>query len=680
MDRLHRPARPSQVLALLLLISLSMASTAFAAAPHWVQATPFGGPMETVAASPSSPQTVYAATVVAGRFFRSLDGGATWAERPGGLGYVVTADLFVDAQDSRTVYARTSSPDKPGVQRTRNGGLTWTAAGPGPNVYGLTLDDRAPGLLYAATQRGLYRSADAGDTWTATAFAGSTVFAFAVDPRDPHTFLVAVGGSHSSDPTTFRRSTDQGATWVPATLGEAPPGLSPIVLRILFDPAHAGTAYAFLGPQTSQLGTVFRTTDDGASWTFLDSTAGIRDLLPSPDGTLFAAADFGVSRSTDRGDTWVPPLPAQLTPETAPRDILARLAFSPASPQTLFAAGTEGIWKSTNDGASWAAASQGIAALNVSSLAAAPAGPDNLLAVAGDGVFRSPDQAGTWRRVHSFFNGPQPDTIEAFDPRNPQTVYGVGFDGQADFLVESTNGGDDWRVLPVGYTCGGDSICDVQMPAFAIDPQRTGNLYLGVVAFIHFQGLSEHLLHSSDGGETWKEMTPLHNLQALSIDPRQGKTLYGLTCKGLYESENAGSNWRQMGSGLPPQSLCAPNIPGRQRLAIDPRKPQNLYVGTAGHGVFRSTDGGVTFRAFNQGLTTSDVTTILVDPATENLYAAARGKGVWRWAAASRRWTPLNDGLPVWDFAGVLALDPQDPSILYAGTVAHGVYRLDLGQ
>jgi photosystem II stability/assembly factor-like uncharacterized protein len=676
---MHRPARSSQVLALLLLTALSMASAAFAASPHWVQATPFGGPMAAVAESPSSPQTVYTATM-SGRFFRSLDSGATWAERPGGLGYVVTGDLFVAAQDSRTVYARTSSPDKSGVQRTRNGGLTWTAAGPEPNVYGLTLDDRAPGVLYAATQRGLYRSADAGDTWTVTAFAGSVVFAFAIDPRDPHTFLAAVAGSSSSDPTTLWRSTDQGATWLPATIGAAPPGLSPIVLRILFDPAHAGTAYAFLGPQSTQLGTVFRTTDDGASWTFLAATAGIRDLLPSPDGTLFAAADFGVSRSTDRGDTWVPPLPAQLTPETAPRDILARLALSAALPQTLFAAGTEGIWKSTNGGASWAAASQGIAALNVSSLAAAPAGPANLVAVAGDGVFRSPDQGGTWRRVHSIFNGPQPDRIEAFDPRNPQTIYGVGFDGQADFLVESTNGGTDWHVLPVGYACGGDSICDVQMPAFAIDSQHPENLYLGVMAFFHFQGPSEHLLHSSDGGKTWKEMTPLHNLQALATDPKQGKTLYGLTCKGLFKSENTGSNWSRLGSGLPPQSLCTPNVLGRQRLAIDPRKPQSLYVGTAGQGVFRSTDGGVTFRAFNQGFTKADVTTVLVDPVTENLYAVARGKGVWRWAAASRRWTPLNDGLPVWDFAGVLALDPQDPSILYAGTQMHGVYRLDLGQ
>jgi len=242
------------------------------------------------------------------------------------------------------------------------------------------------------------------------------------------------------------------------------------------------------------------------------------------------------------------------------------------------------------------------------------------------------------------------------------------------------NGGDDWRVLPVGYTCGGDSICDVEMPAFAIDPQESSNLFLGVTAFFHFQGFSEHLLHSSDGGGTWRELTPLHNLESLAVDPGLGQTLYGLTCKGTYKSADAGAHWRRVGSGLPPRSLCTPNVPGRRRLAIDPRKPQVLYVGTAGQGVFRSTDGGVSFQPFNQGLAAADVTAVLINPETEDLYAAVAGKGVWHWNAPQHRWTPLNDGLPVWDFTGVLALDPQHPSILYAGTQTHGAYRLNLGQ
>jgi photosystem II stability/assembly factor-like uncharacterized protein len=300
---MDRSLRPSQVFASLLLIILSLAAPA-SAAPHWVQATLFGGDMKALAQAPSSPQTLYTATV-SGRFFRNLDGGATWGERPSGLPAAVIIDLSVDPQDPRTVFARTSSTGKEAVLRTRNGGLGWTPIGPGFGpTLSLALDDDTPGVLYAAAYGGLYRSADFGDTWTVSAFAGSVVFAVAIDPHDSNTFLAAVAGSPSSNPTTFWRSTDHGTTWAAATVGETPPGLSPVVQRIVFDPARTGTAYIFLGPQVGRLGTAFRTIDDGATWSFLASTSGLRDLAPSPDGTLFAAANYGVAQSNDLGETW----------------------------------------------------------------------------------------------------------------------------------------------------------------------------------------------------------------------------------------------------------------------------------------------------------------------------------------------------------------------------------------
>ncbi|HEX3530399.1 MAG TPA: hypothetical protein VH988_25330 [Thermoanaerobaculia bacterium] len=673
---MQSPMRPSQVFAVLLLILLSIAAPA-SAAPHWVQATPFGGDLSALAQAPSSPQTLYAATV-SGRLFRSLDGGATWGERQSGLPAAVIVDLSVDPQDPRTVFARTSSTGQEAVLRSRNGGLSWTPVGPGFGpTLSLALDDDAPGVLYAAAYGGLYRSADFGDTWAVSAFAGSVVYAVAIDPHDSNTFLAAVAGSSSSDPTAFWRSTDHGATWAAATVGETPPGLSPVVQRIVFDPARTGTAYAFLGPQIGELGTVFRTTDDGATWSFLASTPGLRDLAPSPDGTLFAAASYGVARSNDLGETWTPPLTVALRPANAPRDVLSRLLVTPSSPEILFAAGTEGIWKSTDGGGSWALSNQGIDTLTVISLAVAPTGPSNVVAVAGNDIFRSADHGVTWSRVHSILDGPQPDRIDAFDPRNAQTIYGVGFDGLADYLAKSTDGGSSWQRLSTGFSCGGDSICEVDIPTVALDPLTPDTVYAGIFTFFHFQGASDHLLRSPNGGATWKALTPLKGVQELAFGPRQDKALYGLTCKGVFKSAPTGASWHRVGSGLP-AALCSNNTSPRWRLAIDPSAPQTLYVGTAAQGVFRSADGGATFHSFNRGLETADVTIVLVDPTNPaHLYAAVTGKGVWQWDVSLRRWTPLNTGLPVWDFDGVLALDPQHPSTLYAGTLTHGAFRLD---
>src|SRR6185369_12888156 len=412
---MHSSVRLSQVFSSLLLILLALAAPA-SAAPHWVQATPFGGQMVALAQAPSSPETLYAATI-GGRVFRSLDGGATWGERHSGLPAALITDFFVDFQDSRTVFALTSTTGTAAILRTRNEGLSWAEVWRGfGGVYGLALDDRNPGVMYAASNDGLYRSSDAGGTWSLSAFSGSTVFAIAIDPGDPSILLAAVYNRDEAT-TVFWRSADQGATWTAASVSGAPQPFGPVVQRIVFDPARSSTAYASLGQQGDK-GTAFRTTDGGMTWSFLASTIGVRDLAPSSDGTLFAAAGFGVARSHDLGETWTPELPAALTPETAPRDGLSRLIVSEASPDTLFAAGTEGIWTSTDGGGSWIAINQGISALPVVSIAVAPAGPANAVAVAGDAVFRSADQGATWRSIFTALDGPQPYVIDVFDPHN----------------------------------------------------------------------------------------------------------------------------------------------------------------------------------------------------------------------------------------------------------------------
>jgi len=236
--------------------------------------------------------------------------------------------------------------------------------------------------------------------------------------------------------------------------------------------------------------------------------------------------------------------------------------------------------------------------------------------------------------------------------------------------------GRDWSPLPVPYTCGGDSICDVTISAFALDPGNPDTVFVGGSFFFHFVGGGVFLLRSDDGGQTWQSLTnPPGTVQALVIDPNRPAVFHALTCTGLFTSRDAGATWRKVGRGLP-QPLCGPALPV---LALDPEQPSYLYVGTPSHGVFGSSDGGSTFHAMDRGLESAQVATILIDPTSSaRLYAGAVARGVFRWSAHLQRWLPLNEGLPSQDFAGVLALDPRDPSILYAGTQTQGVFRLDL--
>jgi hypothetical protein len=94
--------------------------------------------------------------------------------------------------------------------------------------------------------------------------------------------------------------------------------------------------------------------------------------------------------------------------------------------------------------------------------------------------------------------------------------------------------------------------------------------------------------------------------------------------------------------------------------------------------VFTSSDGGATFHAMSRGLENAPVASLLIDPADPSkLYAGVAQKGVFRWKPGQRTWAPLNNGLPLTEFTGVVALDPQHPSLLYAAR-AEGVFRLDL--
>jgi len=628
--------------------------------------------MVALAEAPSSPRTLYAVSR-SGRLYASTDGGAAWrlrapAPEPGERIVEAVADPF----DAQTVYARTIFA---GLLRSHDGGRSWSRlAADLPYVEALTAETGRPGVFWAATLDGLHRSSDGGETWQAMAFPGRHLLALAIDPGDASTFLAAEStGDFVTDPIAVWRSLDQGATWQATPLVTVPDGAQPGQPRFVFDPAHPGTAYTLFIDEAG-LRPLFRTADRGASWTELPAALGVRDLAPSPDGVLVAATGFGTARSSDQGATWLPPLPLSAATATAPKDTLGRLFLSAPPPGTppgaLLAAGEAGIWKSGDGGGHWAATNRGIVALEISSLTAAPAGPSTLTTVAGNGVFRSTDRGTTWTRVHADIEGPQPLVLLAVHPRRPRTLYGIGSDGQADVLLESRDGGRRWEKLPVPFACG-SSVCAVTISAVALDPSDPDTILVSGYHFEHFGGQGPFLLRSDDGFQTWTSLAPLFTATLL-FDPIRPGTLYGLTCKRFFKSDDGGKSWRRAGRGLP-FSAC------KTALVIDPRDPRRLWVGTYGKGVFTSSDGGETFRAMNNGLEAGPVVSLVIDPADpDRLFAGVLDDGVYRWNAARRRWTPLRQGLQSLRYKGILALDPQRPAALFAVHPDQGILRLDL--
>jgi photosystem II stability/assembly factor-like uncharacterized protein len=119
-------------------------------------------------------------------------------------------------------------------------------------------------------------------------------------------------------------------------------------------------------------------------------------------------------------------------------------------------------------------------------------------------------------------------------------------------------------------------------------------------------------------------------------------------------------------------------------LAVDPQNPGTLYAGGDG-GVFKTTDGGASWSAANSGLPTvgiaadgsylvAGVNLLAIDPQnTSTLYAGT--VGLFKSTDGGASWTEADRGLPIGPGGpyglGVLAIDPQTPGTLYAGTNAN---------
>jgi len=220
-------------------------------------ATPLKGvDVYAVAVDPNRPSTVYAGT--AKGVHKSLDGGASWAPVERGIrpNTAVTA-LAIDptpgkqgpGEGSPTIFAGTRSGE---VYRSVNGGVDWSAVGSlEAAVNALALHYQRPGVIFAATTEGLYRSSDGGDVWLP--IAGGIwkipLNIVTIDPLKPS--VMYVGG-----PKGVFKSNDGGNNWGPASTGLG--GLGVTALAI--DPTDPQVLYA--GTERG----LYRSGTGGISW------------------------------------------------------------------------------------------------------------------------------------------------------------------------------------------------------------------------------------------------------------------------------------------------------------------------------------------------------------------------------------------------------------------------------
>src|SRR5882724_1118940 len=420
------------------------------------------------------------------------------------------------------------------------------------------------------------------------------------------------------------------------------------------------------------------------------AVSGVRG---QPNTFYFGAVGGGVWRTTDAGGTWVPIFDSQ------PVASIGALAVSTSNPDIIYVGSGEadmrsdislgnGVYKSTDAGQTWS--SLGLHdTRQIGRILIDPKDPNIVLVAAlghgfgpntERGVFRSTDGGKSWTRV--LYKDEETGAIDlAFDPDNSRTVYA--------------------------------SLWNVRRVAWNAYPPVTGP--------------GGGLYKSTDGGETWKQITgnhfPTGKVGRIGIDVpagQHGKRVFALIDagdeSGLYRSDDSGQSWTRV--SVEPRILSRGWYFGEVRS--DPKNADIVYVSNVS--IYQSLDGGKTFKATRGAPGGDDYHSLWIDPenpqrmisgvdqgtnvtlndgqtwsswynqataqfyhvAVDNqfpywVYGAQQDSGTAAVVSRSdygqitfRDWHPIGAGE-----AGYVLPDPLNPNFVYGGSTGGELYRFN---
>ncbi len=301
----------------------------------------------------------------------------------------------------------------------------------------------------------------------------------------------------------------------------------------------------------------------------------------------------------------------------------------------------------------------------------------------------------------AFYSGMRWRMIGPF--RGGRTVGATGVPGQPNVFYVGVSNGGVWKTTDAGRTWA--PIFDDQptgsVGAVAVAPSAPDVLYVGSGEGLQRPDLStgDGVYKSVDGGKTWKNvgLRGGQQIAALLVAPRDPDRVFAAVLghpygpnaeRGVYRTTDGGKTWEKV--------LYRDENTGAVALAFDPADARTVYASLwearqgpwengswqgPGSGLFKSVDGGSTWRPLTKGLPAAAdklgrVGIAIAPGDPKRLYAmvdAPRLGGVYRSDDAGESWRRVNDEPRVWgrgsDFAEV-KVDPKDKDIVYVANTS----------
>ncbi len=259
------------------------------------------GAIQSLAPHPTDANILYIGSVNGGvwKTTNATATNPTWVQLTDDLPSLSIGDIQFDLTDPtfQTLIAGTGrvsnfaqrGDDEIGVYRTTNGGTTWTLFNPavlqGQKILGVAA--RGSTLMAASRFGGVYRSINSGATWTnisgTNGLSAGGTFGMVADAANPNRFYVAVSG------TGVFRTDDLGATWTNVAAGLTGASTSAYIRLAVHNSLGNNVVYAAVaGSGAGVVTPVFRSTNQGATWTAMDSFLVHNGGQQFPDTSLAA--------------------------------------------------------------------------------------------------------------------------------------------------------------------------------------------------------------------------------------------------------------------------------------------------------------------------------------------------------------------------------------------------------
>jgi len=634
------------------------------------------GSVGAVAVSASDPNVVYVGmgehaprgvmSSYGDGVYKSIDSGKTWKK----MGLEKTqhiSRIVIHPKNPDLVYiaaqgALYGPTEDRGVYKSTDGGVTWKKTLYKNNLSGaveLSMDINAPDILYAALWHherdpnvmisggegsGLYKSTDAGETWTELTEGlpkEKGKMAIAVSPANSEKVYALIESDSDQDKGGLFVSMDGGKSWSMVSGDNRLVQRAWYYIELLPDPNNENIVYVLSAP-------FLRSIDGGKTWEVLDAPhSDCHDLWINPDDSnnMIMSDDGGAAISFNFGKNW------------STQDIMPTAQFYRIDLDNLFPYNIYGGQQDNTSVkiASLSLESSGISERDWSASAGGESAflafdPNNPRFVMGGGylgslelldtkskattkVFTAPIQyLGREARDMKYLYNWNAPTLKSI--HEPDTYYHC-----AQLVLRTRDKGINWEEASPDLT---RDIDEKQGNGGApYTNEAVGAENYGTIAYmtespheagVFYTGSDDGLVHiTRDNMETWQNITPKNLgetlVNAVEVSPHDPATVYIATTKykfndqtpALYKSTDYGKTWVNISAGIPYGSFT-------RVVREDKDRKDLLYAGTE-KGVYLSWNGGKSWEPFQLNLPTAPITDLKVHRG--DLVVATSGRSFW---------------------------------------------------